>query len=218
VGCTGVLDLNVEFSPQSSGDFNAIMRINTDENVIDIPLTGFATGCEDAIPSVIGENWSQSQNTIYTYTADGQELLTISSCHPNNTTDPYQYSYDTYLYVYQSCDAGSLIAENDDVEWENCEYNRAASGVTVVVEAGETIYIAWPLIWPGSAHSEDGFMFTISSGRVPDDIYVDCNSQNVEESGSMENPFKTLEDAISVSSSPDRIWVASGTYQRKLEH
>ncbi|HBB92273.1 MAG TPA: hypothetical protein DC042_11300, partial [Bacteroidales bacterium] len=71
------------------------------------------------------------------------------------------YSWDTFLYVYSDCE-GTLIASHDDMEIAWCPYNRASSSVTTVVNAGETIYIFWPLAFPTSLHAFDGFFFNVN--------------------------------------------------------
>ena len=217
-GCSGSFNLDVEFSPNSTGDFNANLLIHTNLGAFEFYLHGQGFGCEDSNPAEIGENWSPSQNTVWSYTAQTNELVSISSCHPSNTTDPYQYSYDTYLYVYRSCEDGSLIAENDDLGWENCEYNRASSGVTVVVPAGETIYITWPLLFPRAAHAEDGFIFTVYAEEyIPRDVYVDINSTAPEELGTVENPYRSMNQAFDDLLTLDNIWVSGGRYYGNWE-
>ena len=125
----------------------------------EIPLTGEGLSCYTAAEAHIGENHF-FQNSWFKYTAEAFQLVNINSCHANNTTDPYVYSYDTWIYVYADCE-GTLLAENDDLEWAACPFNRAASGVNLVMNEGETVYIFWPLAFAGSAHAYDEMIFNI---------------------------------------------------------
>jgi hypothetical protein len=43
-----------------------------------------------------------------------------------------------------------------------CVYNRASSSVQTVVNAGETIYIFWPLSFPTALYAYDGFYFNVN--------------------------------------------------------
>jgi hypothetical protein len=124
-----------------------------------VELTGEGLSCYTATEAFIGENWAASQNSWFTYTAEKFQIVNINSCHPNNTVDPYEYSYDTWLYVYSDCE-GTLLADNDDLEWDACPYNRASSGVQIAMNAGETIKIFWP--WEfSSLNDQAGFFFNI---------------------------------------------------------
>jgi hypothetical protein len=64
-----------------------------------------------------------------------------------------------YFYVYDGC-GGPFISEID--EWTgNCPYDPAAIPVKLVMKPGQTIYIFWPLVDPGSRFAKDGFWFNI---------------------------------------------------------
>jgi hypothetical protein len=70
------------------------------------------------------------------------------------------------LYVYADCE-GTLIAQNDDLEWDACPYNRASSGVEFAMYEGETVYIFWP--WEFSSTNDDiGFYFNIDPSYPTD--------------------------------------------------
>lgn len=84
--------------------------------------------------------------------------------------EPYAYSYDTFLGVFGSCDVNDKIAENDDLE-DVCGYNRASAGATVLVQAGQTIYITWPFMWHNVPHAWDGFFFSVDA--IPATFQVD---------------------------------------------
>jgi hypothetical protein len=161
VNGTAIMDVDVKFEPQDIGVSNAQLVVSwglNSEKSYTVNLKGEGLSCYNAIEAVVGENWSVSQNSWFTYTADKFQIVNINSCHPNNTVDPYEYSYDTYLYVYADCE-GTLLAENDDLE-DACSYNRASSGVQLVMNAGETVKIFWP--WEfSSLNDQAGFYFNI---------------------------------------------------------
>lgn len=115
--------------------------------------------CSQALEAVLGENFAPGQNVWYEFTPQYNTEYTISSCHPNNTTDPYIYSYDTYLQVFESCN-GELVAENDDMDWETCGNNRASSIVTFSAVAGHTYKVFWPHV--STILDDFEFIFTIS--------------------------------------------------------
>jgi len=169
--CQLSLVLNIGFAPLESASYHAILRMTTSVGVLEFPLNGQGRSCDQAVPVEIGENWSPTQNTIYSYTAVVDELVTVSSCDPRNTVSPYQYSYDSFLGIFGSCDINNKIAENDDVEWEGCEFNRASSGATVMVRQGQTIYITWPFMYHNPLHAWDGFYFHVQS--TPSTIPID---------------------------------------------
>ncbi len=155
----------IKFSPVATKSSTATLRITygmAGDETLDIPLSGSggATSCADGGIAVVGRNWAPSQNSWFKYTADRYQTVQITSCDPENTVVPYVYSFDTYLYVFSDCE-GTLLASNDDSE-SACSYNRASSSVQIVMNAGETVYIAWPLMFPGTLHSEDGFYFHIN--------------------------------------------------------
>jgi M6 family metalloprotease-like protein len=157
------LNLTVTFAPSGSGNYNGTLRIKygmTDETTVDIPLTGTGVACSDAAEAFVGRNWAPSQDTWFKYTADKFQMVTITSCDINQQLVGGEYAWDTFLNVYSDC-AGTLIASNDDTE-TGCTYNRASSSVTIAMAGGETVYIAWPLAFPTSGHSADGFYFNIN--------------------------------------------------------
>ncbi len=173
--CNLSFRINVQFAPLESKNYSATIRVETSEGVLEFPISGQGRHCDHAEIAYLGENWSPTQNTIYSYTASYDELVTVTSCDPRNTVDPYQYSYDSFLGIFSSCDLDSKIAENDDLESEGCEFNRASSGATVLVKAGQTIYITWPFMYHNPAHAWDGFYFNLQSipATIPIDIGLD---------------------------------------------
>jgi len=127
----------------------------------EIPLTGEGLSCYTAAVANKGENWAPSQNVWYKYTADKFSIVEVNSCHVHQKIAVAgEYSWDTFLYVYKNCE-GTLIASHDDME-AACPFNRASSSVTTVVNAGETIYIFWPLSFPTALHAYEGFYFNVN--------------------------------------------------------
>jgi hypothetical protein len=157
----GSVSVNVDFAPTDVGSWNGNLVITTNLGVFNVALTGEGLSCFTAAEAVLGENWAASQNSWFTYTAEVFQIAYINSCDPRNTTDPYEYSYDTWLDVYDAC-GGNLLATNDDLEWDACPYNRASSGVIIPMNAGETVKIFWPWAFT-SAHDADGFYFHIEA-------------------------------------------------------
>ncbi|OFY50728.1 MAG: hypothetical protein A2X22_05920 [Bacteroidetes bacterium GWF2_49_14] len=157
------LDFSVNFMPTDIGVKTGKIIVTYglySDMTYEIPLTGEGLSCYTAAVANIGENWAPSQNTWFKYTADKFSIVEVNSCHPHQQ-DPGAYSWDTFLYVYSDCE-GTLIASHDDMEIAWCPYNRASSSVTTVVNAGETIYIFWPLAFPTSLHAFDGFFFNVN--------------------------------------------------------
>jgi len=158
-----VLNFSVDFKPTDigvkTGKITIVYGLYSDQ-VYEIPLTGEGLSCYTAAVAVKGQNYAPSQNTWFKYTADKFSLVQITSCdaHQDLVTD--EYAWDTFLYVYSDC-AGTLIASNDDME-AACVYNRANSSVLTTVNAGETIYIFWPLSFPTALHAYEGFYFNIN--------------------------------------------------------
>ena len=157
------LDFEVSFTPTDIGIYTGKVLVTYgmySDKVAEIALVGEGLSCYTATEAFVGENWAASQNSWFTYTAEKFQIVNINSCHPNqDVSDTREYAYDTWLYVYADCE-GTLIAENDDLSWDGCVYNRASSGVTFAMNEGETVKIFWP--WEfDSAYDDEGFYFNI---------------------------------------------------------
>lgn len=112
----------------------------------------------------IGENVSTGLESWYTYTPTEYELITITSCDPSTFVEPGQYDFDTYLVIYDGCN--EIIKTNDDME-SDCQYNRASSSITFVVEPGHTYNIYWPQAYPTPTMNFP-FVFNVYSEPVPE--------------------------------------------------
>jgi hypothetical protein len=123
-------------------------------------LTAEGLSCLTAAVANKGQNYAPSQNTWFKYTADKFSIVQVTSCDAHQDLVTNEYAWDTFLYVYKSCDDPSPLS-NDDME-AACVYNRASSSVQTVVGAGETIYIFWPLSFPTALHAYEGFYFNIN--------------------------------------------------------
>ncbi len=154
--------LDLSFSPTDIGVFTGKILVTYgmySDQVAEINLSGEGLSCATATEAFVGENWAPGQNIWFTYTAEKFQIVNINSCHPFNTVEPYAYSFDTYMYIYDDCN-GNLLAENDDLEWDACPYNRASSGASLAMNEGETIKIFFP--WVFSSASDDiGFYMNI---------------------------------------------------------
>jgi hypothetical protein len=126
----------------------------------EIPISGEGLSCYTAAVATKGQNYAPSQNTWFKYTADKFSIVQVTSCDPHQDLVTTEYAWDTFLYIYSDC-TGTLIASNDDMEGA-CVYNRASSSVQTVVNAGETIYIFWPLSFPTALYAYDGFYFNVN--------------------------------------------------------
>ncbi len=126
----------------------------------EIALSGEGLSCYTAAVAEKGQNYAPSQNTWFKYTADKFSIVQVTSCDPHQDLVGTEYAWDTFLYVYSDCE-GTLIGSHDDMEGA-CVYNRASSSVQTVVNAGETIYIFWPLSFPTALYAYDGFYFNIN--------------------------------------------------------
>lgn len=156
------LNFSASFTPTEVGEKTGKITVTYgmyDESTIEIPLTGKGLSCETAAEAFIGENLAPTQGVWYKYTAEKFQITQITSCDPRNVTVPFEYSWDTFLEIYSDCN-GTLIGSNDDME-AACPTNRANSTLTVVMNAGETVYIFWKLAFPGTSHVEDPFYFHI---------------------------------------------------------
>jgi hypothetical protein len=166
---TETMNVDVTFAPTDIGVSTATMVVKWglyEEKVYTLTMSGEGLSCYTAAEAFVGENWAASQNSWFTYTAERFQIVNINSCHPNNTTDPYVYSYDTWLYVYSDCE-GTEIGNNDDLEWDACPYNRASSGLQFAMYEGETVKIFWPWAFT-SVGDADGFYFNIEPSYPTD--------------------------------------------------
>jgi len=157
------LNLSVDFKPTDVGVYTGKIVVTYglfSDMTYEIPLSGEGLSCLTAAVANIGQNYAPSQNTWFKYTADKFSIVEVTSCDPHQDLVTNEYAWDTFLYVYSDC-AGTLIASNDDMEGA-CVYNRASSSVQTVVNAGETIYIFWPLAFPTALYAYDGFYFNIN--------------------------------------------------------
>jgi hypothetical protein len=164
-GATGsVLNFNVEFKPTEIGVKTGTLTITYglySDMLLEIPLSGEGLSCSTAAVANLGQNWAPSQNTWFKYTAEKFSVVEVTSCDPHQDLVTDEYAWDTHLYLYSDCD-GTLLGDNDDME-AACVYNRASSSVQVVMEAGQTIYIFWPLEFPTALYAYDGFYFNINA-------------------------------------------------------
>ena len=142
------VSFDVTFSPEDVGVFNGKVKVTYglyEDEVAEIALVGEGLSCYTAAEATLGRNYAASPNSWFKFTADRFSLVKIHSCDPNNTVDPYEYSYDSFLRVYADCE-GTLLGEQDDMEGA-CPTNRANSAVEVAMNEGETVYIFWDGIW-----------------------------------------------------------------------
>ena len=169
-----MLRLVVRFNPVGSKASTATLKITYGtavEKVLEIPLSGTGTDavCSGAGIALAGRNWAPGQNTWFKYTSPSDQIVQITSCDINQKIIGTEYAWDTYLMVYSDCN-GTLLAVNDDSE-TGCSYNRASSTVILGMTAGQTVYIAWPLLFENSMHYDEGFYFNITAAtRIDGDI------------------------------------------------
>ncbi|MFC2118381.1 T9SS type A sorting domain-containing protein [Bacteroidota bacterium] len=155
------LNFSVDFTPEAIGISQANIVITwgfyADQTYV-IPIQGEGLSCEVAFPAQLGENHF-FQNSWWEYTPEQFAVVTVTSCHENQTRVPGDYSWDTFLYIYDEC-GGTLIGSNDDMEGD-CVFNRTLSTVTFVAEAGHSYKIFWPLAFVSDHYLEE-FIFIVS--------------------------------------------------------
>lgn len=94
--------------------------------------------CADPLPAVLGRNQSTQASQWFSFTADRDMNLRVSS-------RPFTKE-DTDLYIYSDC-AGNLLEHNDDVEFPEEFYTYFQSEATVSLTAGQRILIKWAGTW-----------------------------------------------------------------------
>jgi hypothetical protein len=156
------LKFSVTFKPADTGVKTGKIIITYglySDATYEIPLTGEGSSCYEATAAHKGENWAPKQDSWFKYTADKFSIVEVNSCHihqrPVGTV-----SWNLYLYGYSDCD-GTLLAGGSEYMYSYCKYDPHAVFLTVVMEAGETIYVFWPRGGPDSPHANEGFYFNI---------------------------------------------------------
>lgn len=122
-------------------------------------------GCPSAVTASMGTNITSEAPYWFEYTIPVSGDYTISSV--GNTTE------DTYLSVYSDC-SGTLLGENDDVNFQNGMYQ---SELSLSLTAGETIYIYWD-----DYYTSAGFDWTLSSDAQAI-TFETLSSKTVEDAG-----------------------------------
>ena len=118
-----------------------------------IEVTPGITTVPDLI-SGYGTVFANASNAAwYSYTPTANTYATVSSCALT--------SADTRLYILGgTCDALTIVAENDDCDPDNAGFSSEVSFVAV---AGTTYFIYWDDRWDFS-----GFDFELTEGALPD--------------------------------------------------
>lgn len=155
-----ILNFDVVFTPEAIGISQAEIVVTWglyDQIEYVIPVQGEGLSCDVAFPAQLGENHF-FLNSWWEYTPEQFAVVTVHSCHPNQQRAGTEYSWDTWLYIYEDC-GGALIGENDDMN-DDCVINRTQSTVTWVAEAGHSYKIFWPWAFD-SAHDDEEFVFVV---------------------------------------------------------
>jgi len=133
-----------------------------------MPATsGTGSSCEDALVAVEGQNDAEYMPLFYSYTAQSDCLLEVTS--QNATGDA---AWDTYLDIYGSCevdgngDLVDLLISNDDC----CGY-WGPSAVEYPVTAGQEVIIYWDDAWDSQP-----FTFFVSENPI-----IDCDDDEFED-------------------------------------
>jgi len=146
----------VSFSPTTIADGKeALITVNytdprTGDHVVEIPLSGNAISCANALTATVGENTAPYAPSWFDYTPATDELVTVSSCKAGQFAD-------TDLGIYDACD-GNMVAANDDNSDDCADGFIYSSTVTFAAKAGVTYKIHWIDTWDAS-----GFTFTIAA-------------------------------------------------------
>jgi Leucine-rich repeat (LRR) protein len=130
--------------------------------------------CVNAIPAMMGDNFATRHGSWFSFIPSESGTYSASSCHPDQEVSENQgYAYDTWLFIYDGCE-GNLLGENDDLENENCSYNRAASGLEFEALAGEKYIIYWSDEWESAGLP--GFTFSITMPGSTFDVDIEGNT------------------------------------------
>ncbi|MEA1876480.1 MAG: T9SS type A sorting domain-containing protein [Bacteroidota bacterium] len=162
---TDKLNIDVSFAPQAAGISTAELVVSWglyEDKVYRVPLVGTGLSCHDAIEAYPGENWAESRNSWFTYTADKFQMVYINTCHPDNTRDPDELNYDTWIFVYSDCQ-GTLISSGSELLWDSCAFTKLSFSEVIPMIEGETVKLFFAG-WTGSPNIDTGFFFNI----VPD--------------------------------------------------
>ncbi|MFH0761623.1 MAG: T9SS type A sorting domain-containing protein [Bacteroidota bacterium] len=164
VGNSGkFLKFSVNFKPADLGVKTGKVFITYglySDMTYEIPLTGEGLSCYEATVAHKGENWAPKQDTWFKYTADKFSIVEVNSCHIHQRRIG-NVSWELYLYGYSDCE-GTLLCGGGEY-MESCKYGPQAVILQKVMNAGETIYLFWPLAWPDSPHANEGFYFNIKA-------------------------------------------------------
>ncbi|MCX6225474.1 MAG: T9SS type A sorting domain-containing protein [Bacteroidia bacterium] len=158
------LKFSVDFKPADIGVQTGKVIITYgmySDEIYEIPLTGEGVSCYMAEVAKKGENRAPRLDIWYKYTADKFSSVEVTSCHQNQVNSGTDPSRRLYFFVYDGC-GGRFIFHVD--EWiGNCPFDREAEPpVQLVMNAGQTIYIFWPLVYRQSPYATNGFWFNIN--------------------------------------------------------
>lgn len=162
---TDELIINASFAPLATGVSTAKLVVTWglyEDKVYEVPLVGKGLSCHEATEAYPGENWAESRNSWFTYTADKLQMVYINTCHPDNTRDPDEPFYGIWLDVYSDCQ-GTLISSGSELLWDSCAFTKLSLSDVIPINEGETVKLFFAG-WTGSPNIDTGFFFNI----VPD--------------------------------------------------
>jgi type IX secretion system substrate protein len=123
-----------------------------------IAVQGIGVSCETGVDAVIGENVAPGAPYWYTFTAEKDMVVKVSSLQDD---DP-----DTRLFVYANCEPLDLNEEgNDEIAHSEDFAGNLASYVHFFAAEGETYNIYWDDEWLA-----DSFTWTLEIDTTPGEV------------------------------------------------
>jgi hypothetical protein len=156
------IELSVAFIPIHARLYTGKLTItygHGSDRYYEIELTGQSFSCQEALIASKGENWAPKPNAWFRYTADKFSIMEVNSCHPHQQRVGNDI-WELYPYLFLNC-CGRMVDIDNTSMGSSCIYNPLAWSKSIVLDAGETVYIFWSIGLPDVPHANEGFYFNI---------------------------------------------------------